>query len=153
MTTHRQNSPLERRAKLTMNILCLDVGASAIEFALIIPFLLMLAGGIVEMANVFFVRSQLNEIVRDATRRLAVDSLSPDEARKFIAERLAETTDAKGDIDVSETAEKEEDEVDVTVSLGVPLKDVLIFDFVADSLVGSDEKAPELSVTVTMFKH
>lgn len=113
----------------------------------------MLAGGIVEMANLFFLRSQFNEIVRDATRRLAVDAFSPDEARKFIADKLAETTEAKGDINVTETAENGEEAIDVTISLSIPLKDILIFDFVAESFGGSEKNPPDLSVAVTMFKH
>lgn len=145
--------PLRPRAGPLRDVMRFDCGASAIEFVLIIPFLLMLAGGIVEMTNLFFVRSQLNEIVRDATRRLAVDAFDQEEARKFIVGKLAQTTDAKGDIEVTETAEKGESATDVTVSLSVPLEDVLIFDFVADSLGSSGEDRPDLSVAVTMFKH
>lgn len=130
-----------------------DLGASAIEFALIIPFLLMLAGGIVEMANLYFVRSQLNEIVRDATRRVAVDAFSEDEARKFILDQISQTTDAKGKINIAETKEKEDEAPDVTISINVPLRDILIFDVLADTLMGSGEESPDLSVSVTMLKH
>lgn len=151
--TYQDKLPSRPHARLLLDIARQDWGASAIEFALIIPFLLMLAGGLVEMTNLFFVRSQLNEIVRDATRRLAVDAFSQKEAHKFITDQLARTTNAKGEIKVTETSEKGKDATDITVSLNVPLKDILFFDFVAGSFGGSDEKPAELSVVVTMFKH
>lgn len=167
MITHQQRgSAVGRVTRPWRRWLSPDGGASAVEFALIVPFLLMLGGGIIEMANVFFVRSQLNEIVRDATRRLAVDALSQDAASNFIAERLAETTKAQADISISEGSEggnngngtgkanESADELtDVTVSLSIALKDILIFDFIADEFLGTDEQAPKLSVAVTMLKH
>ncbi len=131
-----------------------ELGASAIEFALIIPFLLMLAGGIVEMANLYFVRSQINEIARDATRRLALDALSQDQARKFILDQLSQTTDAKGKVTITETKEKKKGEVsDVTIEVELPLREILIFDVLADMFVTAGEGSPDLSVSVTMLKH
>ena len=154
MITHRKRrSPRDDANTSLFRSLRHEAGTSAIEFALIVPFLLMLAGGIVEMANVFFVRSQLNEIVRDATRRLAVDAFDQDAAHKFIVSKLAQTTKAKGNITFSETDKKGEEPTDVTVSLSIPLKDVLIFDLIAESFIGSKGKAPHLSVAATMLKH
>ena len=45
---------------------------SAVEFALIIPFILTLTVGIIELSNVYYMRSQLSEIARDSVRRLAI---------------------------------------------------------------------------------
>lgn len=153
MTTDRKTLSRPKPAALLLDIVRLDVGANAIEFALIIPFLLMLAGGIAEMTNMFFVRSQLNEVVRDATRRLAVDAFSPDEARQYIADQLTQTTDAQGNVTVVETKEKGEDSTDVTVSLDVPLKDLLIFDFIAETFNSPGNEPQSLSVAVTMIKN
>lgn len=153
MFIHRETRRQRQQATLPSLLARHDLGAGAVEFALIIPFLLMLAGGIVEMANLYFVRSQLNEIVRDATRRLAVDAFSEDEARKFIRDQLSQTTDAEGEINVAETKEQGDEATDVTVSISVPLKDILIFDVLADIFVGSDKGSSDLSVSVTMFKH
>lgn len=154
MIIHRKRrSPREYSNSSLLRSLRFDSGASAAEFALIIPFLLMLAGGIVEMANVFFIRSQINEIVRDATRRLAVDAFDQEKAREFITSRLAQTTKAQGNVSFSETSEDGEEATDVTVSLSIPLKDVLMFDLIAESFIGTNGMAPNLSVAVTMLKH
>ena len=153
MLACREKGDPRQRARLLERFVRPDQGASAIEFALIVPFLLALAAGIIEMTNVFFVRSQLSEIVRDATRRLAVDAFTEEEARSFITAKLAETTNALGVIDVAETHDEEKAADDVTVSLDVPLRDILIFDFVANSFGGTADEPVQLSVAVTMLKY
>lgn len=124
-------------------------GVGAVEFALIIPFLLMLIVGIVEMSNVYFMRNQLSEIARDATRRFAVGALDETEVKTFVLKRLAQATDADGSVVVTETDVG--DVVDVSLSLSVPFADVLLFDHLIDSLWAGAPDA--LSVSATMMKH
>ncbi|MGI9433882.1 MAG: TadE/TadG family type IV pilus assembly protein [Geminicoccaceae bacterium] len=133
-----------------------DSGASAVEFALLVPFILMLTAGIIEMTNLYFVRNQLNEIVRDATRQLAVGALEASEARKLVLAKLAEITDASGKVEVRETNDdddKEEEAVDVTVLLSVSLKDVLMFGKAAESVMSSGGDGSLITVSASMFKH
>lgn len=152
MSDHQKTLP--KPQGLFSGMVRLDAGASAVEFALIIPFLLVLAGGIVEMTNLFFVRSELNEIVRDATRRFAVDALTLDETRQYVADQVAEATSAQGGITVSESAKQGDDGTkDVTVSLDIPVQDILIFDFVASAIKIPGGEPRNLSVSVTMLKH
>ncbi len=124
-------------------------GAGAVEFALIVPFLLLMILAIVEMSNVYFTRNILSEITRDATRRFAVGALEKGEVEKFVLKRLAENTNVTGKVAVDET---EVDGVaDVTLSLSVPFADVLLFDQLVEKLWSG---APEnLSVNATMMKH
>ncbi len=124
-------------------------GAGAVEFALIVPFLLLLIVAIIEMSNVYFTRTILSEITRDATRRFAVGALEEADVRAFVLNRLAENTNVTGTVAVDET---EADGVtDVTLSLSVSFADVLLFDQLVGKLWSS---APEnLSVTATMMKH
>jgi len=121
----------------------------AVEFALMIPFILLLIIGIIEMSNVYFIRNQLSEIARDATRRLAVDALEATEVEGYVLRRLAETTDAQARVWVTET--EVDDIVDVSLSLSVPFADILLFDQMIESIWSS---APEtLTVSATMMKH
>ena len=124
-------------------------GAGSVEFALILPFLLLIVVAIIEMSNVYFMRNQLSEITRDATRRFAVGALEEEEVKAFVLKRLAETSDVKGTVEVSET---EVDGVaDVTLSLSVPFAEVLMFDQLVEKLWSG---APTvLSVSSTMIKH
>lgn len=124
-------------------------GVGAIEFALILPFILMLVVGIIEMSNVFFMRNQLNEIARDATRRFAVGAMDEAEVRTFVLKRVAQTTQAQASVDVAET--ETDDVVDVSLSLSVPFADVLLFDHLIEHLWSG---APQdLSVSATMMKY
>ncbi|MEZ5936120.1 MAG: TadE/TadG family type IV pilus assembly protein [Alphaproteobacteria bacterium] len=124
-------------------------GAGAIEFALIVPFLLLLIVGIIEMSNVYFMRNQLSEIVRDATRRLAVGALETSAAEAFVLNRLAQTSDIEGEVAVAES--ETGDVVDVTISLSVPFADILLFDQLLESVWSG---APShLTVNATMMKH
>lgn len=124
-------------------------GVGAVEFALIMPFLLLLIVGIIEMSNVYFMRNQLSEIARDATRRFAVGALDEDEVKAFVLRRLAQTTNAKGQVDVDEV--EIGDIVDVSLSLSIPFADVLLFDQMIETIWSS---APDsLTVSATMMKH
>lgn len=124
-------------------------GAGAVEFALIVPFLLLMIVAIVEMSNLYFTRNLLSEITRDATRRFAVGALEETEVEAFVLKRLAENTSVTGEVDVAET---EVDGItDVTLSLSVPFADILLFDQLIETLWSS---APQnLSVNATMMKH
>ena len=123
-------------------------GAGAVEFALIIPVLFLIIVAIVEMSNVYFTRSELSEITRDATRRFAVGALEEDEVKSYVQKRLAESTQLTGEVAIAEN--EFGDITDVTLSLSVPFSDVLIFNELLDSLWSN---APaNLSVNATMMK-
>lgn len=124
-------------------------GAGTVEFALLLPFLLIMIVAIIEMSNVYFMRSQLSEITRDATRRFAVGALEKAEVEAFVLKRLAAATKAAGKVDV---AEDEADGVtDVTLSLSVPFADVLMFHQLLETIWPN--APPRLSVSSTMIKH
>lgn len=123
--------------------------AGTVEFALILPFILLMIVAIIEMSNLYFTRNMLSEIARDATRRFAVGALEESEVEAFVLKRLAESTDATGTVNVAET---EVDGVaDVTLSLSVPFSDVLLFDQLVEKLWVGGPKT--ISVNATMMKH
>ncbi|MGI9504491.1 MAG: TadE/TadG family type IV pilus assembly protein [Geminicoccaceae bacterium] len=124
-------------------------GAGAVEFALIVPFLILMIVAIIEMSNIYFMRNQLNEIARDATRRLAVGALELSAAESFVLARLAKTSNVNGAVEVAET--EADDIVDVTLSLSVPFADILLFDQFLQSLWS--EAPTHLTVDATMMKH
>lgn len=124
-------------------------GAGAVEFALILPFLFLLIVAIIEMSNIYFMRNQLNEIARDATRRLAVGALELSAAEGFVLARLAKISNVSGAVEVAET--ETDDIVDVNLSLSVPFADILLFDQFLQSLWS--EAPTHLTVDATMMKH
>ena len=126
-----------------------DRGASAVEFALIVPFLILMTGAIVEITNIYFVRSQLTEIAGQAARRLAVGALDEEETTKFVAAKLADqAAGLNARAEVIDHTLRDQDGTDVTVSISLALNDALIFEFVGASL----GPLPDLTVAATMFK-
>ncbi|MEM8948255.1 MAG: TadE/TadG family type IV pilus assembly protein [Pseudomonadota bacterium] len=123
--------------------------AGTVEFALILPFILLMIVAIIEMSNLYFMRNMLSEITRDATRRFAVGALEKADVEAFVLKRLAETSDVTGTVNVAET---EVDGItDVTLSLSVPFADVLLFDELVEKLwTGGPQN---ISVNATMMKH
>jgi hypothetical protein len=54
-----------------------DRGVVAIEFVLIIPFLLMLIVGIIVLGNALSLKAQANELARDGARKAALSLTLP----------------------------------------------------------------------------
>lgn len=138
-----------------------DLGASLVEFALLIPFLMSLMIGIIEMSNVFFIRSALNEVVRDAARRFAVGALDESGTEQLVLRKVAETIDSKGSVQVTETEDEEANKksgnkvtnADVTVTLSVPLQELLLFRNLSGGLVTFGGAKPNLVFSATMLKY
>lgn len=149
MTDERCHPPTRRTAAGLFTKRDGQLGAGTIEFALIVPFLLMIIVAIIEMSNVYFMRNQLSEITRDATRRFAVGALEEKEVEAFVLKRLSEQTNVAGEVEVAE--EEIDGVIDVTLSLSVPFTDVLLFDNLIDKLWSG--APPNISVTSTMIKH
>lgn len=129
-----------------------DQGASLIEFALIVPFLLSLTIGIIEMSNVFYTRNVLNEAVRDATRRFAIGALDKVGIEDLIRQKVTDTIGVKGKIRVTETPIDDEN-TDVTVSVTVPLQNVLLFEALSGGIVTFGGSNPNLTLSATSLKY
>ena len=127
-------------------------GASAVEFALLVPFLLLLITGTVELTNVYFVRNQMAEVARDVARRVATGAFSEDEAAEFVSEKLAETTNAEPEVEVVETDLGKGEGSDVTVTVSVLLKDIVMFDLIGTGADRVSDRPATLSASATMFK-
>ena len=129
-----------------------DRGASVIEFALIVPFLMSLTIGIVEMSNVFYVRNVLNEAVRDATRRFAVGALDQLATENLVRQKVTEAIGASAEVLVTETP-VDDDNTDVTVSVSVPLQNLLLFESLSGGLVTFGGSNPNLTFSATSLKY
>lgn len=109
-----------------------DGGAAAIEFAFVLPLVITLLLGTIEVANIFRVQSEMTAAAREATRRFALDALTATEARSFVENRLAQVTDATVTVLVSAT-ELESGVTDVRVDVAVPFEEIMLFGF--DALI------------------
>lgn len=123
-----------------------------IEFALIVPFLISLTIGIVEMSNVFYTRTVLNEVVRDATRRFAIGILDKEGTEDLVRQKVTETTGSNGDVRVTETPIDDEN-TDVTVSVSIPLQNLLLFESLSGGLVTFGGSNPNLTFSATSLRY
>ena len=151
-----------RRAKgLVDRLWSGDLGASMVEFTLLLPFLMSLAIGIAEMSNVFFIRNVLNEVVRDAARRFAVGAMDKTETENLVLQKVAESINSTGKVIITESKDEGEKDGsgdeginnDVTVALTVPLQDLLLFENLSGGLITLGDSDPKLTFSATMLKY
>ena len=84
-------------------------GVAAVEFAIAIPFVLLVLAGIIQFGFVLFLQSHVADVARETARRVAVGEFEQTEAEQFAQDRLlnwgvtytvAVTTPDPGDTDV-----------------------------------------------------
>lgn len=71
-----------------------DSGATAIEFALIAPILILLLGGIVEGGLLIHTWGNMEYIARQAARGVAIGEFTEQQAQDFIASRMQKSVGA-----------------------------------------------------------
>ena len=97
-------------------------GAAMVEFALVLPFLMLFLGGIIQLGSLFFVQLQMSVVAQDAARRLSVSELTTDEAEAYAVGQLPKW--AKGYlIDATEVDD------DVSVVISIPMSEAMIITF------------------------
>jgi Flp pilus assembly protein TadG len=81
---------LLRRAGLARD----ESGATAIEFALVLPVLILVVGGIFEGGLVLHTWGRMEHVGRQAARAVAVGAATEDEAESFIASKMQQSMGA-----------------------------------------------------------
>ena len=102
-------------------------GASAVEFALVLPFLIMLLLGIIQYGSLFLVQTRMNDAARDTARRLAVGDLKTESdaaahARALLADWSAPFT--------AVASLPRPPDHDVSVTITVPMQRAALLDLV-----------------------
>ena len=63
-------------------------GVAAVEFALMLPVLLLLLGGIMEFGSIYYVKNNMATVARDVARRLATGELTQAQAEQEVVGQL-----------------------------------------------------------------
>ena len=108
-------------------------GASAVEFALILPLLIMLLLGVIQYGSLFLVQTRMNDAARDTARRLAVGDLKTEtdaeaHARALLADWAAPFT--------AVAALPRPPDHDVSVTITVPMRQAALLDLVGFGMGG-----------------
>jgi Flp pilus assembly protein TadG len=119
-------------------------GTAAIEFALIIPFLLLMFSGILQFGSVMFLESHMNNVAREASRQVAVGALDEDDAEEMVQNALVNWGVTYQITVTTVEDEDDDDNEDITVAISLPMSEAAIIDVLGLFDTGN------LSTSVTM---
>ncbi len=117
-------------------------GAAAVEFAFIMPILLLIFSGILQFGSVMFLENHMTNVAREASRRGAVGELTETEARPKAQAALV-NWGVTYEVNVA-TADAGGGNQDIVVAISLPLSDAALMDVLGLFATG------DLSTTVTM---
>jgi len=111
-------------------------GAAAIEFAIVVPFVLLVLTGIIQFGFVLFLQSHVADVARDTARRVAVGEFEQAEGVQFAQDSLLNWG-------VTYTVAVTVSDPDVVVQISLPMSQAALID-----LLGVFQSST-LSATVT----
>ncbi len=104
-------------------------GATAVEFAFVLPVLLMIVAGIIQFGAIFFLQNNMANAAREAARALAVGSIeTKTETSDLIKQKLV-NWGVTFNIDTSLPNPSDPADTDFTVVITAPLSEAAIFDY------------------------
>ncbi len=117
-------------------------GAAAVEFAFIMPVLLLMFSGILQFGSVMFLENHMTNVAREASRRVAVGELTETDAATMVQSVLV-NWGVTYQVSVA-TADAGGGNQDIVVDISLPLSDAALMD-----VLGLFESG-DLSTSVTM---
>ena len=97
-------------------------GVAAVEFAFVVPILVILLTGIVQMGLMFFVHHNMVSVSQETVRLVAVGELTTNEGETYANDHLF-GWDITYDINVQQQGS------DIVVNIAAPLSDVALIDY------------------------
>lgn len=104
-------------------------GATAVEFAFILPVLLMIVAGIIQFGAIFFLQNNMANAAREAARALAVGSIETKTESKNLVEQKLVNWGVDFDINTNLPNPADPTDTDFTVVITAPLSEAAIFDY------------------------
>ena len=101
-------------------------GAAAVEFAFIMPILLLLLSGIVQFGGIMFLENHMTSVARDATRKIAIGDLTEADAPSAVQQSLM-NWGVTYDVDVALVDAGGGDQ-DITVTISLPMSEAALMD-------------------------
>ncbi len=117
-------------------------GAAAVEFAFVLPILLMLFAGIVQFGSIMFLESHMTNVARETSRRVAVGELAQADAAKSAQQALV-NWGVNYQVKVA-TIDVGGGNQDIAVAISLPMREAALMDVLGVFQSGN------LTATVTM---
>ncbi len=130
MNTECSTPPRSFRRRSSLGIRCLwrdDSGVAAVEFAFIVPILVLMLTGIIQFGSVLFIQHNMGEVARESARRVAVGAMTETQAEQFVDDTLV-NWGVTFDVDVTVPDPNVPTETDVDVVITAPMSEVAFID-------------------------
>ncbi len=131
MNTECSAPPKSFRRRPSLGIRCLwrdDSGVAALEFAFIVPILVLMLTGIIQFGAVLFIQHNMGEIARESARRVAVGAMTKTQAEQFVDDHRV-NWGATFDVEVTVVPDPTDPtEADVDIVITAPMSEVAFID-------------------------
>jgi len=104
-------------------------GATAVEFAFVLPVLLMIVAGIIQFGAIFFLQNNMANAAREAARALAVGSIESTTETTDLVEQKLINWGVDFTINTTLPNPADPNDTDFTVVITAPLSEAAIFDY------------------------
>ncbi len=104
-----------------------EAGVAAIEFAFVMPILVLMLTGIIQFGILMFTQNQMTNVARETTRRIAVGELTAAAAQQYARDSLVFPT-ANFTIAVTVPSPANPNDKDIIVDIRVPYSEVTLVD-------------------------
>ncbi len=101
-------------------------GVAAVEFAFILPILLMLFSGIVQFGSIMFLQNHMTNVARETSRRIAVGELAQADAVSSAQQALV-NWGVTYEVSVA-TTDVGSGNQDITVAISLPMAEAALMD-------------------------
>ncbi len=118
-------------------------GAVALEFALVVPVLLLILIGVIQYGNIFYMRHVMAFASREAARSYAVGESNGTQAQTLAANLLAANSTLNFTVNVTEPTGSS---ADVIVTISLPMADAGIVNILGSLLSGNIESSATMRV-------
>ena len=105
-------------------------GATALEFAFVLPVLVFLLTGMIDAGHLFFMQNNMLNATREAARNLAVGQVTEQEAEDQVEARMANYSSATFNVNATLPDPAIPTQTDLTVVTTVNISDVVLIDVV-----------------------
>ncbi len=117
-------------------------GAAVVEFAFILPILLLLFSGIVQFGSVMFLENHMSNVARETSRRIAVGELAQADAESSAQQALV-NWGVTYEVSITHSNAGGGND-DITVAISLPMREAALMDMLGVFQSGN------LSAAVTM---
>jgi len=101
-------------------------GAAAVEFAFILPILLLLFSGIVQFGSIMFLENHMTNVARETSRRVAVGELAQADAASAAQQALV-NWGVNYEVSVA-TVDAGGGNQDIAVAISLPMREAALID-------------------------